>query len=520
MAFSIFPDMESAAGVIYRDAAGNPTSPPDVHNAYPPAPQFISTCEITALPSTCDARIEPRQINAIVSELLSFAECMNPAGPWDCNSLQNLCSSFNVWKLTLDKEQMPPVHVGETPPLTSQQGDLWYESDTGVLWMWYDDGNTTQWVQVNGITTIGGAGGGGGSTDGYTKTESDAKFMPYSGGGFIGNVWWGPTGTSFLDSLTGGIVLSDILKINMFSPNVLLQKTSSGGISSIIGQNGSQKRWSLMLGDEVAESGSNGGSNFKINRYNNDGTLGGTCLGIDRGTGQLNYFGKIVFGNGTLPTDNGVTSTGVIQSTAADGVSIKTIPGTRAAFTCEIDGLKKWSAGVGVDNTYRIIDETAGRIILELPFSGANALRGDLTITGKGFQPGGGTWTDSSDSRIKNVEGDYTRGLEAIVALHPVTYTFKGNDTLDVPNGQEMPYKNSPHHAVADGATKFTGLIAQEVESVIPEMVKLRDGYIDGNPVTDLRDLDTTPLIYALINSIKELKAEVDALKLQVGSAK
>lgn len=105
MAFSIFPDTESAAGVIYRDATGNPTNPPDVHNAYPPAPEFITTCEITALPSNCDARIEPRQINAIVSELLSFAECMNPNGSWDCNSLQNLCNAFTTW-VTAN-----PIHV-------------------------------------------------------------------------------------------------------------------------------------------------------------------------------------------------------------------------------------------------------------------------------------------------------------------------------------------------------------------------------------------------------------------------
>jgi hypothetical protein len=97
MAYSIFPDEESAAGVVYRDAAGLPINPPDVHNAYSPSPEFISSCLLTALPSDCDARIEPRQINAIVSEMLSFAECMNPDGLWDCTSLKNLCAAFTAY---------------------------------------------------------------------------------------------------------------------------------------------------------------------------------------------------------------------------------------------------------------------------------------------------------------------------------------------------------------------------------------------------------------------------------------
>jgi hypothetical protein len=27
---------------------------------------------------------------------------------------------------------------------------MWWESDSGILWIWYDDGNTTQWVEIGG----------------------------------------------------------------------------------------------------------------------------------------------------------------------------------------------------------------------------------------------------------------------------------------------------------------------------------------------------------------------------------
>jgi hypothetical protein len=150
MANSVFPDLTSAGGVEYRDAAGNPINPPDVHNAYPPLPAFLSTCLIAALPSNCDARIEPRQINAIVSELLSFAECLDPNGTWDCNSLKNLCAAFTAWMA----ENLKFIVIADAPPPAPQEPSLWWESDTGYTYIWYNDGTSAQWVQIAGAKTI------------------------------------------------------------------------------------------------------------------------------------------------------------------------------------------------------------------------------------------------------------------------------------------------------------------------------------------------------------------------------
>jgi hypothetical protein len=102
---SIFPDSASAGALVIRDVDGNPTNPAGVHNAHVPAKEFVITCPPTALPSDCTARIEPRQINAIVSELLAFAECLDADGPWDCNSLTNLCAAFTAWSAVIDSLQ-------------------------------------------------------------------------------------------------------------------------------------------------------------------------------------------------------------------------------------------------------------------------------------------------------------------------------------------------------------------------------------------------------------------------------
>jgi hypothetical protein len=145
----ILPEQETG-GLVYRDAAGIPLNVPGVFNAYSPSQAFISTCELTALPSDCTARIEPRQINAIVSELLSFAECLDPNGPWDCNSLRNLCSSFTAWAAV----SLTVVVSGDTPPANPPTNQMWFESDTGMLFLYYDDGNTKQWVQVVGSAPV------------------------------------------------------------------------------------------------------------------------------------------------------------------------------------------------------------------------------------------------------------------------------------------------------------------------------------------------------------------------------
>lgn len=144
----VFPDTVTG-GVIIRDDLGNPTNPPDVQNAYVPPSQFVMSCLPTAIPSTCEGRITPAQINAIVSELLSLAVCWDPDGPWNCTSVNNLCNAFQTMLANMG------VFIGEEPPVMPHAHSFWYESDTGILYFWYNDGNTTQWVQANGVVVDG-----------------------------------------------------------------------------------------------------------------------------------------------------------------------------------------------------------------------------------------------------------------------------------------------------------------------------------------------------------------------------
>ena len=95
----IFPDA-MFGGVIIRNTIGVGTNPPGVVNAYVPPSTFVSTCQITALPSDCVGRFAPQQMNAIQSELLALAVALNPSGTWNCGSVNNLAAGFAAWSNT------------------------------------------------------------------------------------------------------------------------------------------------------------------------------------------------------------------------------------------------------------------------------------------------------------------------------------------------------------------------------------------------------------------------------------
>ena len=153
---------------------------------------------------------------------------------------------------------------------------------------------------------------------------------------------------------------------------------------------------------------------------------------------------------------------------------------------------------------------------------------GFFNVTGAtAIKPGGGSWTAPSDERIKTVLRDYDDGLDAIRQLRPVVFTYKGNDTPTAERGRsgpwpgeppppysgDAPFPGSPHYQLAQKGTEFVGFIAQELEEVFPAMVTAQAAFIDGKPVTDLRNVDVSNLVFALVNAVKTLAAKVAALE-------
>lgn len=175
------------------------------------------------------------------------------------------------------------------------------------------------------------------------------------------------------------------------------------------------------------------------------------------------------------------------------------------------------------NRTIFYFDITNGRSQMTDVYSGSALYldpAGNFTYNGGGgvaYKTGGGTWTAPSDARIKTVLEAYAPGLQEVLALKPIRYVYKGNDTdgSKDPEGKDSP---SPRAAVARDKKAFVGLVAQEVEAIFPGMVTKRAGFLDGEPVTDLRDLDTSELVYALVNAVKTLNTRLAALEAPNGA--
>lgn len=142
----------------------------------------------------------------------------------------------------------------------------------------------------------------------------------------------------------------------------------------------------------------------------------------------------------------------------------------------------------------------------------------DFRGNGQAYKPGGGSWGDISDLRIKIIEGNYDVGLNAVMGARPKRYRFKGNDTDGPPEGAQAqaPYSNSPHYAAAASGQEFIGFVAQDLEPFVPDAVTQAAGMIDGEAVTNLRNVDPSVFVYVLWNALREVTARLEALEADV----
>ena len=104
------------------------------------------------------------------------------------------------------------VEVGIAAPSPANQGDMWWNSEEGILYIYYDDGNTQQWVQAAG-SAGGGEAGANVSISPTAPTdavEGDMWFNSDNGRLFIyytGNVW---VDASPAGQFNGGVVENSV----------------------------------------------------------------------------------------------------------------------------------------------------------------------------------------------------------------------------------------------------------------------------------------------------------------------
>jgi hypothetical protein len=104
----------------------------------------------------------------------------------------------------------------------------------------------------------------------------------------------GVTEHAYFDSgknltIFGNVAATEVSYTNGVNPAVVLSKSASGGTSRIVGSMAGSPRWQEMLGDASAESGSNAGSNYGLQRYTDAGVLIDAPFAINRASGIATF---------------------------------------------------------------------------------------------------------------------------------------------------------------------------------------------------------------------------------------
>jgi hypothetical protein len=346
---------------------------------------------------------------------------------------------------------------------------------------------------ITGVTAGNGLSGGG--TTGTVTIGIAAPISVANGGTGATTAAGAATSLSVLP-LAGG-TLTATLNITPPGgwPTLYLNKTAGTG-TQIAGALSGTARWIMMLGNATAESGANVGSDFVIDRYSDAGTYLSTPLSIARSTGNASFSGTLSAAGGTL-TGN-LTASGNLVSTAG---SIQTY-GAGGAYFLEdrVAPGQLWTvfAAAGALNFFK------STTVMTVDVSG------NLTISGgTATKAGGGSWVAPSDARLKRDIVEYKSGLAEVLGLRPIEYHYNGKG-------------NFP-----DDGRAYVGLDAGDTEAVMPELVgsmmvtwdAVKEGETGAVPDTEVKTIDASALVYALVNSCKELAARVAALESAIHNA-
>ncbi len=337
----------------------------------------------------------------------------------------------------------PATSIGDNPPASPVHGQQWWKSDTGNMFIYYNDGNTSQWVQVNipaqvlndyvskaGDTMTGDLAIS--KSNPVFKMDRPAAQNTYIGGYTAGTVRWllnmassdaesgGNAGSNFrIERYSDAGAFIDtplsIGRVNGWLTTVApLQQTPASGAATMYLDKGvgavtnsifgrvqtavpAKTRWGLELGDGVAESGGNVGSRFKINRYDDNGSYIDTPLFIDRDTGIIHLgVGNIHWATRTPSTDAWTLDD------YREGTWVPSLGGT-ATYTSQIGRYQKVGNRVHIEGVLAINAIGTGDVIniSGLPFVASQSTAISVgyfntlnkAVTWVGALVGGGTTT-------------------------------------------------------------------------------------------------------------------------------
>lgn len=295
-----------------------------------------------------------------------------------------------------------------------------------------------------------------------------------------------------------------------YTDGQLLIGNSAGGLTKATLSNGSGITITNGNGS-ISIAATGGGGSGTVQSVGASGNINGLTLSTNTGI-PITTSGTITLGGSVNVSTitSGILSTayGGTGSSTLDGAGIATLSGTQT-FT----GTKYFNSAVyintgsggGIVSTAYNFTYSGNSIFWtgsEAHIIVGSSMRFFVGSSSAGFsisnvsKVGGGEFAVYSDRRYKQDITPYTKSVTDILQLNPVNYRYTA----------AFMHSDEP-------SQPFVGLLAQDVqETSFADCVSINaDGYCM---------LDSSEMLFALINSVKQLSAEVNTLKAEVAALK
>jgi hypothetical protein len=314
------------------------------------------------------------------------------------------------------------------------------------------------------------------------------------------------------------------------------QDNISIGKNTMSGNTGSLN---VAIGREAARNSGSANSSVYVGHWSGDGSNGhsSTFIGYAAGNNVDNY-GNTAIGYQAMQnnTTGGILNTAVGHKAGFDISSgnWNTCIGTSAGWNITTGNnnvivgqgagqaltsgcantMIGANAGINSTGEYHVMvgfssepstNTTSYEVVVGYNLTGKGQGRGYYGgVNGVYNEANSSTWTTTSDERIKTNITDYTLGLDTLGQVNVKTYNYLSDSAIAAAH---------PELADSDGLVKerlntektVVGIMAQELEAVLPNSVETRDNGI--------KSVNKDELFWVMLNSIKELKARVEALE-------
>jgi len=445
--------------------------------------------------------------------------------------------------------------VSSSPPSPVSPGDNWYDPDTGRTYVYYDDGDSTQWVEANpswngsvqdGVVTPAKLSTGGPSWDGSGRlgvgttapstvlnirsdVSDDGILLEKADGTDIARLFHDQTSTDArLDMFSGGaagIQLRANGDSHFSGGNVGIGTASPGALLDVAGPNGRLylRDGSANTAKIVALDGTGTSPadlvfethNLETARIDSAGRLlVGTSTSLDLGVVQIPDTCIFRQGNATAAGQNvGVLKFGDKRPGCYAEIKAETdgTPGTndypgRLVFATTADGASTPTERMQIDKNGQLITFGAGNGILATSATSAGTtnylLRGTHSRTN--LSSGGtNSFYVYTNGDVKNTNNSYTAISDVTLKenIVPASEQWDNIKNIEVVN---YNFKEETGHETH----KQLGVIAQQVEEVSPGLVNTDE---EG-----LKSVNYSVLYMKSVKALQEAMARIESLESRI----